>query len=79
MRENQTQQLNLCTKPRIKPTGLSGVSGVYPTKSGRWKARIEVVLDGQRKQYSLGTFDTLEEATSARLGAEVVLGYKDKS
>lgn len=47
----------------------SGFRGVYPARSGKWKA----VIGLQSKRYHLGTFDSFPEAVSARLEAEETL------
>lgn len=44
----------------------SGFRGVSSTRSGKWKAIIGL----QSKRYYLGTYETYEEAVSARLDAE---------
>ena len=44
----------------------SGYRGVYMRENGRWRASIGF----KGKIYSLGTFDTVEEAVEARQGAE---------
>lgn len=51
----------------------SGVTGVNKTSNGRWIARINAGSRGKRKH--LGIFDTLEEATAARLQAEKDFSY----
>ena len=53
----------------MRSTNTSGVTGVQVVRRGdrvRYKARIVY----QRKEHSLGTFDTLEEAAKARREAE---------
>jgi hypothetical protein len=45
----------------------SGVLGVQRTSSGKWAARI--MLPG-KVAYTVGRFDTIEEAAAARLAAE---------
>ena len=54
-----------------KKNNSSGVNGVRILPSGRFCAFIMV----NRKQISLGTFDTLEEATSARANADKFYGF----
>lgn len=44
----------------------SGYRGVYMRENGRWRASIGF----KGKIYSLGTFDTVEDAVEARQGAE---------
>ncbi|MEF9839345.1 MAG: hypothetical protein RR791_00120 [Lachnospiraceae bacterium] len=51
---------------KIRIDNTTGVVGVTTTKSGRYKAGITF----QGKPYSLGIYDTLEEAASARRSAE---------
>lgn len=51
---------------------ITGVSGVYRTRSGRWGARIGSGSGGTRH---IGTFDTFEGAREARLTAERDLDY----
>jgi hypothetical protein len=46
----------------MRPRGKSGVIGVSPTPSGRWRADMKV---NHQLNY-LGTFDTIEEAALAR-------------
>ena len=54
-----------------KKNNSSGVNGVRILPSGRFCAFIMV----NRKQISLGTFDTLEEAASARANADKFYGF----
>jgi len=48
---------------------LTGILGVSPTASGKYKARIQV----EGRQIDLGVFSMIEEANAARLAAEVRL------
>ena len=47
----------------------SGFRGVYKLKNGRFRAGIGL----KKERFSLGTFDTFEEAVQARLEAEGIL------
>ena len=53
---------------KIPSNNTTGVRGVYCVK-GRYKAKIVF----QKKQFSLGTYDTLAEAATARKKAEKML------
>nr|DAO60574.1 MAG TPA: hypothetical protein [Caudoviricetes sp.] len=65
---NKTRLSNLTQK--ISRNNTSGVKGVYQDKaSGKWVARIKF----QRKTYSLGRFERLEDAAAARKKAEAEL------
>ena len=57
-------------RPKHNTSGRIGVS--WREDLGRWSACIGV---GGGKSKSLGFYDTIEEASAARVGAEVVLGY----
>lgn len=59
-------QNNLNTGERRRANNTSGHKGVYPTKDGRWFARI----GHKGKILHLGTHDTFEEAKAARLKGE---------
>lgn len=54
-----------------KRTNTSGTTGVRVLPSGKFCAYIMV----QRKQISLGSYDTLEEAVLARKSAEAQYGF----
>lgn len=49
----------------------SGHTGIYPHGHGKWRARISV----HRKCLSLGVFNTLEEAITARKRADKHYGF----
>lgn len=55
----------------ISRNNTSGVTGVHQLPSGRYLARITV----HKKQISLGTYDTIGEATLARKRAEKLHGF----
>lgn len=55
----------------VRKDSKTGVSGVYPSRSGGFTARIR----DSGKLIHLGTFRTLEEAAKARREAEERLGY----
>jgi hypothetical protein len=56
----------------MRSNNTSGVMGViYKSKANKWEARIAV---GGETRY-LGSFDTLEEASAARLAAEQERGF----
>ncbi len=55
----------------LRSNNTSGVKGVSHTPSGRYRAYI--TINGQWK--SLGTYDTIEEATAVRKNAEQRYGY----
>lgn len=61
-----TQTINVRNRTVTNPTG---VHGVFPTPSGKYRVRIKVA--GKLK--NIGTFDTLELAILARKGAEKLL------
>lgn len=63
------QQLNM----RIRRNNKSGIQGVRILPSGRFCAYIMV----NRKQIPLGTYDTLEEATTARKAGESKYGFHE--
>lgn len=70
--DNRKENLRICTaKENARNTSVSknnkvGVLGVRKVKSGKYEARI--VAD--RTEYSLGYFETLEQAAAARKTAE---------
>lgn len=55
----------------VRKDSKTGISGVYPTKTGGFTARIR----DSGKLKHLGTFKTLEEAAKVRREAEERLGY----
>jgi hypothetical protein len=55
----------------LSSNNTSGFNGVRILPSGRYSAFIMV----QRKQISLGTYDTLEEAIAARQAANSKYGF----
>ena len=55
---------------RLDKRNATGVAGVR-LHHGKWSARIS----SDNKQYHLGTFDTREEAVSARKAAEIAHGF----
>lgn len=57
----------------IYKNSSSGYCGVCLRSSGKWFAYIQ----NKSKQVSLGQFDTIEEAVSARLEAERLYGFHD--
>lgn len=72
--DNRKDNLRVATKsenainspPRKKNT--SGCTGVTKTKSGTWRARIQV----NKKEKMLGTFKNVEDAIEARKNAEKI-------
>ncbi len=54
----------------ISKANKSGHKGVYQIKSGRWASQI----GGKNREY-LGSFETIDEAISARKEAETKKGY----
>lgn len=56
-------------KGRINKNSTSGANGVCKDCHGRWRAYINF----QRKQYHLGSYDTIEEAAAARKEAEELI------
>ena len=59
---------------KTSKSNTSGTPGVYYVKTqNRWVARIKIA----RKEHYLGTFETYEEARSARLAAEKELPLVD--
>jgi len=54
----------------LQSNNKSGYHGVRPTKDGRWSVHTSI----RGKSTYWGTFDTLEEALSARLSAETLVG-----
>lgn len=50
----------------INKNSTSGANGVCKDRHGRWRSYINF----QRKQYNLGSYDTVEEAVAARKEAE---------
>lgn len=57
---------------QIYANNTSGVTGVYwRTKRGKWVAEIKV----SRRRHYLGSFDSLDDARSARLTAEREHGF----
>lgn len=71
--DNRRENLRICNNQEnqfnrsISKNNSSGVTGVQKMKSGRWRARIMV----NKKEISLGTYDSLEEAAEARRQAEI--------
>ena len=65
--KHRTNQLNMS----LRRNNSTGVNGVRKLPSGRFNAYIMV----QRKQIPLGTYDTLEEAASARKQADQLYGF----
>jgi hypothetical protein len=58
---------------KLLDTSTSGIRGVgYHKASGKYQARVN---DLQKNRIHLGLFDTIAEATAARLEAEKKLGY----
>lgn len=53
----------------IRVDNTAGAKGVYKTRTGKWAAQIQ--KNGVNRH--LGTFDTMEEAASARAESEVQL------
>jgi hypothetical protein len=51
----------------------SGFPGVFKTKSGRWRVKI----NGGSNYVNLGMFDTFEEAVQCRKEAEIKYGYHE--
>ena len=59
----------------IKRTNTSGFTGVCPSKKGRpYRAYITI----NKKQISLGTYNTAEDAARARYAAEEQYGFKHR-
>lgn len=64
---NRRANLRQCTQAQnsrnrgLGKNNLSGFKGVSPTGSGRWRARIMI----DRREVSLGRFDTRDEAAAA--------------
>ena len=67
LKQSRENQLNM----GIRKNNSSGVQGVRVLPSGKFCAYIMV----NRKQISLGSYETIEEATSARKNAEVRYGF----
>lgn len=64
--------MSICTRAvggHINKNSTSGANGVCKDCHGRWRAYINF----QRKQYHLGSYDTIEEATAARKEAESII------
>lgn len=55
---------------RLSKNNKTGVTGVTVLKDERYRAYIEYRLDNKRKAVNLGTYNTLQEATEARLNGE---------
>ena len=51
---------------RLLPNNKSGHTGVYQSKTGKWRAQITF----KRKTYSLGSFDCITDAVRARKRGE---------
>lgn len=58
---------------KLNRNSTSGANGVSPLKNGRYRAYINF----RRKQYQLGSYDTIEDAITARKEAERIIygGY----
>jgi len=56
-------------KGHINKNSTSGVNGVCKDHHGRWRAYINF----RRKQYHLGSYNTIEEAIAARKEAEALI------
>lgn len=67
--KHRENQLNM----GIKKNNSTGVNGVRILPSGRFCAYIMI----NRKQISLGTYDTLKEASIARSNADIKYGFHD--
>lgn len=65
-----TPQASALNMP-LRSNNTSGVKGVSRTKNGRYRAYITAC----GKWKSLGTYDTVEEATEVRKTAELKYGY----
>lgn len=51
---------------------VSGYRGISSHTSGKWQAFLSVCQNGVKIKYHIGTYDTIEEAKSAR--EEYILG-----
>ena len=67
--EPRDNQLNM----RIRKNNSSGVQGIRILPSGKFCAYITV----RRKQISLGSYNTIEEAAKARRDAEALYGFHE--
>lgn len=68
-----SKSVNMRNK-KIHFNNTSGHPGVtWFTDTCQWRARVN--FNGVR--YSLGLFDTIEEAIAARMGAQRILGYHE--
>ncbi len=69
-----SQRVN--TLKRVKAiSNTSGRTGVYPSNSGKWIARIYVM----GKHINLGTFNCFDDAVEAREEAEQMYGFETNS
>ena len=62
--------VDMIRSKKTPTNNTSGVRGVYLIK-GKWSAKIVF----QKKQYHLGSFDSIDDAASARKDAEQLLFY----
>lgn len=61
---------------RANTSGINGV--VYLKDKGRWRAQATEAVDGKRKNISIGTFATKQEAAEARTAWNEKNGYSDR-
>lgn len=72
--DNRRNNLRICTNTenarnaKLSKNNSSGATGVSLTRSGKYKARITV----NRKNITLGLFDTFDDALAARKAAELL-------
>lgn len=59
-----TQQQNLLNQHVLRPSKL-GIAGASAMPSGRFRARLNLTVDGKRRLIHLGVFNTAEEAGQA--------------
>lgn len=59
-------RINLQNRRKAQKNSASGVIGVHKVPSGRWKA----IIQAPTGKIHIGTFDTLEQASEARLAAQ---------
>ena len=57
-----------------RPRGVSGVVGVYPTRNGKWQARLYL----KDRAPCFGNYDTISEAAEAIRIARIALGFTDR-
>lgn len=69
----ETTRLQNQKNQKLRKDSVSGVTGVNPTRNGKWQARIFV----NGKSIQLGTFDEIGDAVQARLNANKEYGFHE--